>query len=162
MSQSAVSVSYVIGSAHLRAAAPAARPRRSPYTERMTPQLSDKRARFAEEYLIDSNATRAAIRAGYSPRSAPITGHRLLMDANVRAAIANGRARIMLDSGITSALVLERLWAIAEDIETPHATRVRGYELAGKHLGMFTDKVEHSGGLGVTVVRATPELDEDA
>lgn len=127
----------------------------------MADQLSDKRQRFVEEYLVDTNGTQAAIRAGYSPGSADVTASRLLGDARVRAAIADGRRKLTETTAITAALVLERIWAMAERDDTGEATRMRGYELAGKHLGMFTDKVEHSGGVGVTVIRATPGLDDD-
>ena len=50
-------------------------------------KLSDQRRRFVAEYLVDQNGTRAAVRAGYSKRSAHVTATRLLKDANVRAAI---------------------------------------------------------------------------
>lgn len=53
--------------------------------------LKPKRERFIDEYLIDFNATQAAIRAGYSPRSAKVTGSRLLSDANLQAALATKR-----------------------------------------------------------------------
>ena len=50
-------------------------------------KLSPKQQRFADEYLIDLNATQAAIRAGYSPKSAEQQGSRLLRNAKVRAYI---------------------------------------------------------------------------
>ncbi|KAA0970298.1 terminase small subunit [Aureimonas fodinaquatilis] len=53
--------------------------------------LDGKRGRFVEEYLVDLNATRAAIRAGYSARSAEVTGHRLLRDAKIADAISNAQ-----------------------------------------------------------------------
>lgn len=40
----------------------------------MSPNLTPKRERFVDEYLVDLNATQAAIRAGYSARSAEVTG----------------------------------------------------------------------------------------
>lgn len=49
--------------------------------------LNAKQARFAAEYLVDLNAKQAAIRAGYSPRTAHAQGCRLLNDADVAAAI---------------------------------------------------------------------------
>ncbi|WP_318860386.1 terminase small subunit [Sinorhizobium meliloti] len=53
--------------------------------------LTSKQARFAEEYLIDLNATQAAIRAGYSKKAADTTGPRLLDDPRVVAAIDANR-----------------------------------------------------------------------
>ena len=49
--------------------------------------LNEKQKRFADEYLIDLNATQAAIRAGYSPRSAAEQASRLLKNVKVRAYI---------------------------------------------------------------------------
>lgn len=59
-----------------------------------TGKVHQRRTRFIKEYLIDQNATRAAIAAGYSEKSAKVTGHRLLTDANVQAQINAGRERI--------------------------------------------------------------------
>lgn len=53
----------------------------------MTKPLTPKQARFAEEYLVDFNATQAAIRSGYSPKGARVQGVRLLTNANVASAI---------------------------------------------------------------------------
>ena len=49
--------------------------------------MNPKRQRFCEEYVIDSNGTQAATRAGYAPGSAKVTASRLLTDANVRERI---------------------------------------------------------------------------
>lgn len=46
-------------------------------------QLNDKQIRFVEEYLIDMNATQAAIRAGYSAKTARAQGARLLTNVNI-------------------------------------------------------------------------------
>lgn len=55
---------------------------------------ADKRARFVDEYLIDFKVKQAAIRAGYAPGSAHVTGSRLLSDANVQAMIAAKSAKL--------------------------------------------------------------------
>src|SRR4051795_10047988 len=54
--------------------------------------LNDRQARFVAEYLVDLNATQAAIRAGYSVRSAHSTGERMLRNAEVAAAVAEAEA----------------------------------------------------------------------
>lgn len=53
--------------------------------------LTPKQARFVEEYLVDLNATQAAIRAGYSARNADVDGPRLLGKAGIQAAIQDRR-----------------------------------------------------------------------
>ena len=57
-------------------------------------ELSNKQLRFADEYLVDLNATQAAIRAGYSQRTARTTGSRLLRNPAVAHAVAQRQARI--------------------------------------------------------------------
>ena len=54
--------------------------------------LTDKQCRFCEEYLVDLNATQAAIRAGFSPQSARVSGYRALTNANIQAEIQKRRA----------------------------------------------------------------------
>ena len=106
--------------------------------------LSAKRQAFVAEYLIDFNATQAAMRAGYSPRTAKLTGHRLITDDNVLAALAEGQQRRATQVQITVAEVMQMLQreATAGDLEQPNAARIKATELLGKHLGMFTDKVQ--------------------
>lgn len=71
--------------------------------------LGDKQAAFVAEYLIDLNATQAAIRAGYSAKAAKVTGHRLLTNANVAAAIQKQMDERSKRTGITADRVLEEL-----------------------------------------------------
>ena len=56
-------------------------------------QINDKQQRFASEYLIDLNATQAAIRAGYSEKTAYSQGQRLLKHVEVAKEIAVGLAK---------------------------------------------------------------------
>jgi phage terminase small subunit len=69
--------------------------------------LTPKQERFVAEYLIDLNATQAAIRAGYSSRSANIDGPRLLSNASVAAAVEKGKAEQLKEAGLSAARVLE-------------------------------------------------------
>ena len=54
--------------------------------------LTPKQQRFVDEYLIDLNATQAAIRAGYSPKSADKIGPKLVGKSSISEAIAAARA----------------------------------------------------------------------
>lgn len=54
--------------------------------------MTPKQASFVQEYLVDLNATQAAIRAGYSPKSAEVEGCRLLKNAKVAQAIAKAQS----------------------------------------------------------------------
>jgi phage terminase small subunit len=71
--------------------------------------LTPKQARFVEEYLIDLNATRAAIRAGYSARTAEQQGPRLLGNVGVAAAIREAQQARSKRTEITSDRVLTEL-----------------------------------------------------
>lgn len=71
--------------------------------------LTPKKARFVEEYLVDLNATQAAIRAGYSTKTAYSQGQRLLKDVEVAAAIQAAQAKRSEKTGITAARVIEEL-----------------------------------------------------
>jgi phage terminase small subunit len=60
----------------------------------MAKKLTDKQARFVEEYLVDANATQAAIRAGYSENTARAIGSENLSKPDIADAIAEGRAEM--------------------------------------------------------------------
>jgi len=62
---------------------------------------ADRRALFVLEYLVDCNATQAAIRAGYSPHTAEVQGCRLLRNAQVADAVAAGLKEKMDSVGLT-------------------------------------------------------------
>ena len=51
-------------------------------------ELTDKQKRFCEEYLVDSNATQAAIRARYPKRSAPSIGYENLQKPKIQRYIS--------------------------------------------------------------------------
>ena len=71
--------------------------------------LSAKRALFVSEYLIDRNATQAAIRAGYSERTANEQGSRLLANVSVRAAVQAGERAIIERNEITQDRIVQEL-----------------------------------------------------
>lgn len=75
--------------------------------------LSAKQQRFVAEYLVDLNATQAAIRAGYSVKTAYAIGAENLRKPQIAHAIAVERAKIAGRLEITQANVIERLWNIA-------------------------------------------------
>jgi len=75
--------------------------------------LTPKQQRFVDEYLVDLNATQAAIRAGYSPRTAYQQGHETLKKPEVAAAIQARREELSRATGITVERVLKEMAAIA-------------------------------------------------
>ncbi|CAG8863139.1 hypothetical protein PS627_00075 [Pseudomonas fluorescens] len=71
--------------------------------------LTAKQQRFVDEYLIDLNATQAAIRAGYSKKTANEQGSRLLANVSVSAAVAESMKSRSGRTGITQDMVLKEL-----------------------------------------------------
>src|SRR5205085_1104724 len=75
--------------------------------------LNDRQARFVAEYLVDLNATQAAIRAGYSARTAYSAGERLLRNVEVAAAIAEAQAARSRRTEVTADRVVLELARVA-------------------------------------------------
>lgn len=111
--------------------------------------MTPKQAAFVREYLVDLNATQAAIRAGYSPKTAKVQGSRLLTKADVAAAVETGRAQRAERVEVKADDVLRDITRIAGKAETAgeYGAALKGRELLGKHLGLWVDKVEHSGSI---------------
>jgi phage terminase small subunit len=132
--------------------------------------LTAKQATFVREYLVDKNATQAAVRSGYSPKTAESQGSRLLRNAKVAEAVAAGVDKQAERTGITADRVLEELAKIAfvsltprdeddEDEEDANLAllvrvpdKLKALELLGKHLRLFADKVEHEGTVSISIV----------
>lgn len=72
-----------------------------------------KHQMFVDEYIIDFNAKEAAIRAGYSPKTAAQQGYRLLQDERIAAAIDEAIAKRTKRMHITQDHVLGMWWQIA-------------------------------------------------
>jgi phage terminase small subunit len=71
--------------------------------------LNPKQAAFVREYLVDLNATQAAIRVGYSPKTAKQQGSRLLTNADIAKAIEAGKADVAQDAHATKEQILQEL-----------------------------------------------------
>jgi phage terminase small subunit len=125
----------------------------------MSKELSPKQQRFCDEYLIDLNATKAAERAGYSAKTAQEQGSRLLSNVMVQARIDALKLERSKSTGITSERVLTGIMGVIERCEQAvpvldedgnetgewkfeSGSALRGYELLGKHLKLFTERIE--------------------
>lgn len=124
--------------------------------------LTPKQQRFVEEYLVDLNATQAAIRAGYSAKTAEQQAFQLLQKTSVSAAIQAHRAQvsqrvgrtiddIMADIGRVrdSAMQLVSDPETGADVMVSYKDALKALELEGKRLGAFTEKMELNGPGGV-------------
>lgn len=155
--------------------------------------MTEKQKRFCEEYLVDLNATQAAIRAGYSPSAARNIGSENLSKPDIRARIDTEIAKRSRRTGVNADRVIQELAKIAfvkaTDVIDPDTAEIRrnaseedkaciavvkvktssgessdsverevrmcdklkALELLGKHLGMFTDKLNVEGNIPVVI-----------
>lgn len=139
--------------------------------------MNAKQTRFVEEYLIDLNATQAAIRAGYSEDTARAIGSENLSKPYIKDAIDKAIAARSESTQIDAAYVLRQAVKLHErcmqeivpftDRKGNHVHDEKGHpmylfnaagaakslELVGKHVNVqaFKDRVEHSGGIGITI-----------
>ena len=107
-------------------------------------KLTDKQTAFVREYLVDLNATQAAIRAGYSERTASRIGPQLLGKTCVREAIEKAQAKRARRVEVKAEDVLRGVIEVTTQARDSGdlKTALKGYELQGKHLGMWTERVK--------------------
>lgn len=107
-------------------------------------ELRPRQALFAAEYIVDLNATRAAVRAGYSPATARQIGAENLSKPVIAVAIAAAQKARSERTEISQDDVLQGLHheATRTGKGTSQAARVSAWIALGKHFGMFTDKVD--------------------
>ena len=103
-------------------------------------KLTDKQKRFCEEYLVDLNATQAAIRAGYKHSD---VGRRLVTKSHVSDYIEKLKKQQSKRTEITADRVLEAIAEIGFG-EFKAKDRLKALELLGKHLGLFTASADNS------------------
>ncbi len=157
-------------------------------------KLTVKQQRFVDEYLIDLNATQAAIRAGYSSNSAEQQGSTLLRNPKVRAHIDSRMAELSKRTGVNQERIMRELARIAfvnapDVINLDDATvqenasaddtaaiasvkvksipteegmgvereikfgdKIKALELLGKRFGMWIDKQQIDGNVGVQII----------
>jgi phage terminase small subunit len=131
----------------------------------MMAKLTAKQQRFCDEYLIDLNATQAAIRAGYSEKNARNIASENLAKPNIRAYIdqrmAEKESALIADQDevlkyLTSVLrgetrsevvVVENIGDYMSEARTmkkapDEKERLKAAELLGKRYGLYTDRVE--------------------
>ncbi len=123
--------------------------------------LTAKQEAFCREYLIDLNSAQAAIRAGYSPKRADAIGYENLRKPEIAATIQaamNARAErvqrnaddVLLDiQKVKDACMSEVFDQQGNAAMADPKAALKALELEGRHLKMFTDKIEHSGKVGL-------------
>lgn len=129
-----------------------------------TGTLTPKQALFVREYLIDRNGTQAAIRAGYSVKTANEQASRLLTKVNIKALVDAAQDKACEKLGLSAEWVLEKIKSDvvrSSDVENYSSPNLlKGCELLGKHLKLFTDKVELAGELNITHDQWVSQLED--
>lgn len=128
-------------------------------------KLTAKQQRFCDEYLVDANATAAAIRAGYSAKTAAVIGAENLKKPNIKNYISQRMAEkesaliadqnevlkyltsVMRGESRSSVVVVEStgdFMSAAREMEKApdEKERLKAAELLGKRYGLYTDKVD--------------------
>ncbi len=128
--------------------------------------MPPKQQRFIDEYQVDLIATQAAIRAGYSAKTAYSQGERLLRHVEVASAIQAAQIEVSKRTEVTVDDVVAGLLAEAKgkDDSTP-ASRVAAWSHLGKHLGMdhkdILLKIERTPAEDMTDAEIEAELEAD-
>ncbi|AND05682.1 terminase small subunit [Streptococcus pyogenes] len=124
-------------------------------------KLTLKQKRFADEYIISANATAAAIKAGYSKKTARSIGQENLTKPDIKAYIDERLEKLESEKIATQEEVLQYLTSIMRgdqqektlisvgefgqkivDIDVGAKDRIKAAELLGKRYRLFTDKIE--------------------
>lgn len=151
--------------------------------------LTPKQQRFVDEYLVDLNATQAAIRAGYSARSAKQHGHSMLQRMDIQNAISSAMAARQARVQLTADEVIADLRMVRDVCMARKAVKVvevvkyagdvrqheveslvfdasganKALALLGKHIGMFRERgdVTSNAQTASSGVLVVPELAKD-
>ena len=103
-------------------------------------KLTPKQERFCQEYVIDFNATQAAIRAGYSKKTAHATGQENLRKPIISETIAKSKAKLADTAGVTVEQITEEFKKIAFGEVSKNLTyknKIAALENLGKHIGYY-------------------------
>jgi phage terminase small subunit len=123
--------------------------------------VNDRQVRFCEEYIIDHNATQAAIRAGYSPKTAGVQACDLLKKPNIQAKIQELAENVSKGAIASAQEVLEHFTRVMRgevfdqvvkrdedgkvtkvDVVAKLSDRNKAAEALAKHYSLLVEKIE--------------------
>lgn len=137
-------------------------------------KLTQKQQRFVDEYIISGNATQAAIKAGYSKKTAKQMGTENLAKPIIKAELDRRNAEIKSAKTADMQEVMEYLASVMRgeqtesvatakgiysDVPVSAKDRIKAAELIGKRHGAWTDKKEISGNMNIDI--GLGDYDED-
>lgn len=137
-------------------------------------ELNEKQQAFVREYIIDFNGTQAAIRAGYSEKTANEQSSQLLAKLNIQQAVEKLIEQRRDTTWLTAHKVLDDIELIKRDAMrvkadaqgntemVNHNAALKACELHGKHLAMWVEKTEVTGANGTPIQFETaPKLSKE-
>ena len=110
--------------------------------------MNQRQRAFCEAYLLSGNATEAAIKAGYSPKSARSIGQRLLTYVDIREYLADRNAEIMAENTATLEEIRSFWTTTMRDQEAKQADRLKASELLSKALLLECSREEDRAAAG--------------
>ena len=141
------------------------------FQKKVVNPLTRRQQKFCDEYLISGNAADAAIKAGYSPKTAKSIGQRLLTYVDLKAYIETELEKLHATKIADAKEILEYLTAVMRGEHTEEfplligdgmqeltqksvgaKERLKAAELIGKRYGLFTDKVGLEGTVPVVLI----------
>jgi len=100
-------------------------------------KLTPKQKKFCNEYLIDLNATQAAIRSGYSKKTARSIASEHLTKPNIQEYIKSKQDKLEAKTEITLENIVKAIYGISLDAEA-NGDRLKANDMLMKHLGGYT------------------------
>ena len=132
--------------------------------------VTEKQKRFCDEYLKDLNATQAAVRAGYSPKTAKQIGQRMLTFVDLKSYIDDQLELLHNQKTADAQEILEYLTSVMRgehteqtlqlvgdgvqkitDIDVSEKERMKAAEMLGKYHALFTDKTKVDGDMNFDI-----------
>ena len=102
-------------------------------------ELNPRQETFCHEYILDSNGTQAAIRAGYSEKTATAQATELLTRDYIKERITVLTQKALRKAPFTAQDVLEGIWDMAKKAKS-ETVRLRAHELAGNYCRLFGEE----------------------
>ncbi len=141
--------------------------------------VTEKQKRFCDEYLKDLNATQAAVRAGYSPKTAKQIGQRMLTFVDLKSYIDDQLELLHNQKTADAQEILEYLTSVMRgehteqtlqlvgdgvqkitDIDVSEKERMKAAEMLGKYHALWTERTQVEGVAQVQIIDDIPKGDE--
>jgi phage terminase small subunit len=103
--------------------------------------MNTRQSIFISEYLKSGNATDAAIRAGYSEKTAYSIGQRLLKNVEINKQIAEHREKISQEAELKVCDIVREIRELAKNANS-ETNRLRAYDMLMKHLGGYVNELK--------------------